>query len=78
MADLFHGIIADYQNNNCRSLATLEDRLIPLRAAFGLDRAVDVDEARIARYQADRLADGRAAGTVNRELAALSFPPATS
>jgi integrase len=71
MADLFHGIIADYQNNNCRSLATLEDRLIPLRAAFGLDRAVDVDEARIARYQADRLAEGRAAGTVNRELAAL-------
>ncbi len=71
MNDLFDAVVTDYRNNERRSLATLEDRLIPLRAAFGLDRAVDVDEARIEKYKANRLAQKKAAATVNRELAAL-------
>lgn len=71
MADLFEAVVTDYKNNRRRSLDTLLDRLIPLRAAFGLDRAIDVDEARIERYKADRLAQGRAAATVDRELAVL-------
>jgi integrase len=77
MNDLFDDVVTDYKNNKRRSLATLEDRLIPLRAAFGMDRAVDVDETRIEKYKAERLATTRrggklvAAGTANRELAAL-------
>ncbi len=71
MAELFDTVVIDYKNNKRRSLATLEDRLIPLRAAFDLDRAIDVDEVRIEHYKADRLAAKKAAATVNRELAAL-------
>lgn len=77
MTDLLDAVVTDYKNNGRRSLATLEDRLIPLKAAFGLDRAIDADEARIEQYKADRLASTRrggkpvAAATVNRELAAL-------
>ena len=36
MTDLFDIVVTDYKNNARRSLATLEDRLIPLKAAFGL------------------------------------------
>jgi integrase len=77
MSDLFDGVVTDYKLNERRSLTTLEDRLIPLRAAFGMDRAVDVDETRIKNYKVARLATKRrggklvAAATVNRELAAL-------
>jgi len=75
--DLFEAVVADYKANGKRSLDTLEDRLIPLRAAFGLDRAIDVDEARIEKYKVERLASKArgdklvAPATVNRELAAL-------
>ena len=45
MVDLFDAVVTDYQNNGrplLRSLATLQDRLIPLKAAFGINRAIDV------------------------------------
>jgi hypothetical protein len=77
MAELFDAVMTHYKNNNRRSTDTLEDRLIPLRAAVGLDRAVDVDETRIEKYKAERLASKRRGGklvapaTVNRELAVL-------
>lgn len=80
MADLFAALELDYANNRRRSARGLRWRLAPLRAAFGEDRAVDVTEARIERYKAERLAttirNGTGAravapGTVNRELAAL-------
>jgi len=77
MEDLFAAVITDYTNNGRRSIETLKDRLIPLRAAFSLDRAIDVDEARIERYKASRLASKArgekliAPATINRELAAL-------
>jgi len=75
--DLFEAVVTDYKANGKRSLDTLEDRLVPLRAAFGLDRAIDVDEARIEKYKAERLVSKARGGklvapaTVNRELAAL-------
>jgi integrase len=75
--DLFEAVVTDYKANGKRSLDTLEDRLVPLRAAFGLDRAIDVDEARIEKYKAERLVSKArgdklvAPATVNRELAAL-------
>jgi hypothetical protein len=69
--ELLDALVIDYKNNGRRSLDTLEAHMKPIRAAFGLDRAVDVTEARIERYKADRLADGKAKATVNRELAAV-------
>jgi integrase len=82
MADLFATLDVDYQNNRRRSLATLKWRLAPLRAVFGEDRAVDITEARIEKYKADRLASqtrtryGKgqrrvSPATVNRELTVL-------
>ena len=83
MADLFVALELDYQNNRRRSARGLHWRLAPLRAAFGEDRAIDVTEARIERYKADRLASlirtrygvgtrRVSPATVNRELAALT------
>lgn len=71
IADLLDGLLLDYRNNGRKSLTILEYRLKPIREAFGLDRAVDVTEARIERYKAERLAEGKAPGTINRELAAI-------
>ena len=71
MRDLFDALETDYKNNGRRSADTLVFRLIPLREAFEKDRAVDVTATRIERYKAARLTAGRAAATVNRELAAL-------
>jgi integrase len=71
MVELFDALAADYKANGRRSTDTLTFRLAPLRETFGQDRAVDVTAARIARYRDDRLAEGKARATVNRELAAL-------
>jgi integrase len=71
MAELFEGLVADYATNERRSGRTLGFRLIPLREAFGQDKALAVTPARIARYAKARLAAGKARATVNRELAAL-------
>jgi integrase len=81
MADLFAALELDYQNNRRRSTRGLRWRLAPLRAAFGEDRAIDVTEARIERYKAERLGtktrngtgtQTTAPATINRELAALT------
>ncbi|MBI4583580.1 MAG: hypothetical protein HY717_06130 [Planctomycetes bacterium] len=46
---LLDGLEQDYQVNGRKSLSTLPYRLKPIRAAFALLRAVDVDEARLPR-----------------------------
>jgi integrase len=84
--ELLDGLIRDYQINGKRNLPTVKGHVKHLRAAFGLDRAVDVTEVRIERYKQERLAPvtvtkaggeaeekpGAAPATVNRELSALS------
>src|SRR5262249_41456244 len=75
--ELFDALLVDYQNNGRRSRGTLGWRLRPLRAAFGLDRAIDLTETRIEQYKSERLKTKRrgdkfvAPATINRELAAL-------
>ena len=71
MAELFDALVTSYENNGRRSLRSLKFRLVPLRATFGQDRALNVTAARIAEYVRTRLAAGKARATVNRELAAL-------
>ncbi len=70
-SDLLDGLILDYQNNGRKSLGIMGYRLKSIRAAFALDRAADVTEARIERYKRERLEAGKAPATVNRELAAI-------
>ena len=69
--ELLEGLRLDYQNNGRKSLGVLDHHLKPVRAAFALTRAADITEARIERYKADRLAEGKAPATVNRELASI-------
>ena len=71
LTDLLDAVKTDYELNGRRSGWTLAYRLQPLRTAFAGERAVDITEERIARYTTARLAEGYAAASVNRELAAL-------
>lgn len=69
--DLRKMIEADYQANGRRSGKRLGQSLKHLKQAFGQSRAVDISEDRIATYVAERLKEGAAVASVNRELAAL-------
>ena len=70
-ADLAAGIRAHYAKNRRKSARRLETSLIHLSAAFDGWRVVDIAEDVIDRYAADRLSDGAAPASINRELAAL-------
>ena len=69
--DLADVIRADYQKNGRKSARRLNTSLIHLSGAFGDWRVVDLTEDVIDRYATDRLDEGAASATVNRELAAL-------
>ncbi len=71
LEDLEALILADYKKNQRRTTDRLQHSLKHLRAAFGGWRVVDIAEDGIDRYAADRLDDGAAHATVNRELSAL-------
>lgn len=70
-SDLAELIRADYAKNGRKSADRLENSLAHLTAAFSGWRVVDIGEDVIDRYAVDRLAEGAAAATTNRELAAL-------
>jgi len=70
-ADLAAAIRADYAKNRRKSARRLETSLIHLSTAFDGWRVVDIAEDVIDRYAADRLSDGAAPASINRELAAL-------
>jgi len=63
--------LTDYRVNGRRSLKHAQRYVQHLRAAFGLDRAVDLTTDRIEVYKGQRLEAGLQPGAVNRELAAL-------
>ena len=71
LEDLAELIRNDYRKNARRSADRLERSLLHLTAAFSGWRIVDMQEEAIDRYASDRLAEGAANATVNRELAAL-------
>lgn len=70
-ADLLVLIEDDYVVNARDSLVRLRQSLAHLREHFNGLRAVEITEERLATYTRNRLAEGAAHGTVNRELAAL-------
>ena len=71
VGDLLDTLVLDYQNRKNRTAKYIEGRIRPLRDAFGRVRAIDMTADRLERYKSARTAAGKAAATVNRELAAL-------
>jgi integrase len=69
--DLARMLTDDYRVNGRRSLYAAKRALAHLREVFGLSRAVEITEDRIAAYVVKRQSEGAANATINRELAAL-------
>lgn len=65
------GSVAHQTNKGLASAPKTACHLKPIRAHFGLWRAIDVTTASVERYQRQRLDAGKAAATVNREVEAL-------
>jgi integrase len=61
----------DYIVNERRSMRRVDASVKQLKAAFGMDRAVDITTDRVKSYVVQRRAAGAANATINRELAAL-------
>ncbi len=68
LCDLIRG---DYAKNARKSAERLETSLKHLTAAFAGWHVVDIGEDVIDRYATERLAEGSAPASINRELAAL-------
>jgi integrase len=58
-------------NQGRASTENVRSHLKPVRAFFSLRRAMDVTSGALERYQQERLAAGKAAATINREVHAL-------
>jgi hypothetical protein len=69
--DLVTDLKNDYQVNGKGSLKTVGYYLAHMRIFFGLDRAIDISPDKIRAYQSQRLGEGAANATVNREVATL-------
>jgi integrase len=69
--DLAAGLERDYRNNARRSANRITGALKHLREFFGMWKALDITRDAVERYKDQRLTEGAANATVNRELAAL-------
>lgn len=69
--NLVTDILNDYQINARRSLDTVKALMPHLRGFFGMDRVIDITLAQGRAYQMQRLNEGAANGTVNREMSVL-------
>jgi integrase len=69
--DLCKFVRADYAVNDNRSTATLNFNIKHLEGFFKFDRAVDIAPDRVLAYQQQRLSEGGARATINREVATL-------
>lgn len=68
VAELLDDYLTHKEIRGLRSLRTLKVHLKPVSEFFGGWRAMEVASASIEAYQRDRLDDGKAPATVNREL----------
>lgn len=62
----------DYLINGRKSASIVTYYVKHLRYFFGLDLAIDITQDRVKAYQAERLQEGAAHATINREVACLS------
>jgi hypothetical protein len=72
VGELLDDVVQDYQINRRKSLVQLNSRLKNhLRPAFSDIRAAEFSTSHIRRYVTERLEDGAANATINRELEIL-------
>jgi integrase len=71
VADLLMLVTADYAAAGNRSGRTLKYRIGALASELGHLRATNVSSSAVEAYKANRLAEGKAKATINRELACL-------
>jgi len=71
VGEILDSLLVHLETKGAKGLPSLRSHLKPLRAAFGLDRAVDITTAVVEQYAVRRLSEGRARATVNRELQPL-------
>lgn len=71
VAMVLDGLVTHLKVQGSTYVAKLESHLKPVRAAFGLDRVVNVTTPVLELYQRERLAAGRQPATVNHELEGL-------
>jgi integrase len=68
LEDLEKKIEADYLRHERRSLQTVKHCLAAVKRSFPYDRLLDITPQRIEQYQHDRVNQGMARATVNREI----------
>jgi integrase len=71
VGELLDMVVADYEREKHRSLATLLFRLQRIRRFFNNRRAVNVDNDTCTAYAKQRLAEGAKESTINREFAVV-------
>ncbi len=69
--DLLDDLVMHLRNAGRASVNKVASHLRAVRAELGHVRAIELDTAAVERYQAGRLAAGRAPATINRECEAL-------
>jgi integrase len=71
VADLLKLVTADYAASGSRSSRTLKHRVGALASKLGHLRVTNVSSSAVEAYKANRLVEGKAKATINRELACL-------
>jgi integrase len=71
VADLVDDLLLHLRTRGAKSVGSFVSHLLPIRAFFALRRAVEVSTPQIERYIEERLKQGKARATVNRETGAL-------
>ena len=72
VCELLDALETDLTLRQARSLAALKSHLKGIRAAFGDCRAMNLSAEYIDRYVGNRLSDGAANATINREIGLLA------
>jgi integrase len=70
-SELAEDFLTDYRINGRKSLERAERSVELLKGFFGNCKATDINTSEIKRYIENRMNDGAASGTINRELSAL-------
>jgi integrase len=71
VGELIDDLMTHLRTKGAKAVASFESHLKPVRAFFSKTRAMDVTTALAERFIEDRLAEGKARATVNRETGAL-------
>ena len=69
--DLLDALITHLKTKGAKTVERLQSHLKPLRAFFALTKAVNVTTTDVQRFVLERLKEGKARATVNRETGAL-------